>query len=129
MIYARLLRSAHDCSEGGLACALAESALGDGEAPLGVSVRLDDHIRPVGVLFGEAQGRIIVSCAPAATEEVLRTAARHGVPSRRIGSVCPAAEGFSIAVRGASVSTGLSDLAEAYFGAIPTIMDTPLQES
>jgi len=119
-----LLRSAHDCSEGGLACALAEAALGNGEDPRGVSVTLDDDIRPVAVLFGEAQGRIVISCDPSRTAEVLRVASRHDVPAATIGKVTAAREGFTIAVRGASVSATVDEMAEAYFGALPEIMDS-----
>jgi phosphoribosylformylglycinamidine synthase subunit PurL len=129
MIGSRLLRSAHDCSEGGLACTLAEAALGDGETPRGVQVNLDDDLRPVGVLFGEAQGRVVVSCAPEATEEVLRIARRHDVAARKIGTVRPAEDGFEIELPAARVSASLADLASAYFDAIPAIMDTPLRES
>jgi phosphoribosylformylglycinamidine synthase len=125
MIRARLLRSAHDCSEGGLACALAESALGDGETPVGVRVALDEALRPVGVLFGEAQGRIVVSCDPKHTPEVLRVAARYEVPARRIGMVTRAEEGFSVRVHDGSLSASLAALSDAYFGALPRIMDAP----
>jgi phosphoribosylformylglycinamidine synthase len=128
MTRARLLRSAHDCSEGGLACALAESALGDGEAPLGVRVQIDDDLRPVGVLFGEAQGRIVVSCDPERTGEVLQIAARYEVPARRIGAVTSAEEGFSITVRGASVHATAAAMADAYFDSLSRVMDAPATE-
>ena len=121
----RLLRSAHDCSDGGLACTLAESALGDGEAPHGVSVELDDDVRPVATLFGEAQGRIVVSCDPTSTEEVLRIAAANDVPARKVGSVTAAADGFSVVVRAGSISSTLSEMSSAYFEALPAIMDAP----
>ena len=55
-----LLFSAHDCSDGGLAVTLAESAMLGGlgfEGTTEVSGRLDS------ALFGEAQGRIVVSIA------------------------------------------------------------------
>jgi phosphoribosylformylglycinamidine synthase II len=129
MIRARLLHSAHDCSEGGLACALAESALGDGESSLGVSVRLDDDVRPVGVLFGEAQGRIVVSCDPTRTQEVMRLAEKYEVPAAKIGNVTRAADGFSIEVRDASVKAGIAAMNDAYFGALPRIMDAPSREA
>src|SRR5690606_37903627 len=61
---AGLLRSAHDCAEGGLVVCLAESALADPERPLGCEVRLSDDLPPAALFFGEAQGRIVVSCAP-----------------------------------------------------------------
>src|SRR5690606_2300507 len=78
-----LLRTAHDCWEGGLACALAEKALGRGERPLGVDVELDEDLRPVQALFAESQGRIVVSCAPGRVDDVFRMADEYGVPARR----------------------------------------------
>ncbi|HEU4453583.1 MAG TPA: phosphoribosylformylglycinamidine synthase subunit PurL, partial [Longimicrobium sp.] len=57
-----LVRSAHDTAEGGLAIALAESAFGDGTAPFGVDVELDDALPQNALLFGEAQGRVVLSC-------------------------------------------------------------------
>jgi phosphoribosylformylglycinamidine synthase II len=55
LIHDRLLSSAHDCSEGGLACAIAESALGNGEAPFGADVTIKDDLAPVAALFAESQ--------------------------------------------------------------------------
>jgi phosphoribosylformylglycinamidine synthase len=118
-----LLTSAHDCSDGGLASALAECALGNGEAPLGVEAELDDQLRPVVALFGESHGRIIVSCAQDKTEEVLRLAERHDVPARRIGRVAGEGEGFVLKVRDGVIKAPIAELADAYFGAIPKIMD------
>ncbi|HEX5520892.1 MAG TPA: phosphoribosylformylglycinamidine synthase subunit PurL, partial [Longimicrobiaceae bacterium] len=59
-----LVKSAHDCAEGGLAVALAESAIADAEHVMGVDVELDDELPTAALLFGEAQGRAVVSCAP-----------------------------------------------------------------
>src|SRR5690606_23862393 len=87
---AGLLHSAHDCADGGLAICLAESALADPERPLGLEVRLSDALPPAALLFGEAQGRIVVSCAPAAVARVLETARRHGAPAEPTGTGGPA---------------------------------------
>jgi phosphoribosylformylglycinamidine synthase subunit PurL len=125
MIDRGVLRSAHDCSEGGIACALAEAAVGDGEHPLGAKVTLDDDLRPVQTLFAESQGRIVVSCDPASTAEVLELAAEHGVPAERIGEVTSSEEGFRIDVRDGSVASDLASMADAYFGALPGIMNAP----
>jgi phosphoribosylformylglycinamidine synthase subunit PurL len=124
MNHRSLLTSAHDCSEGGLVSALAECALGDGEAPLGVDATVDDDMRPVMALFAESQGRIVLSCDPARTGEILELAAQHDVPAVRIGTVVEADDGFKLEVRDGSVSASLDELADAYFGAIPRIMDT-----
>ncbi|MGH7575510.1 MAG: phosphoribosylformylglycinamidine synthase subunit PurL [Longimicrobiales bacterium] len=89
LVAQRLLRSAHDCAEGGLAVALAESAFGprgDGNG-FGVDVTLDDNLPAAPLLFGEAQGRIVVSCAPDALEAVIAAARAHGVHAGAIGTV------------------------------------------
>jgi len=82
----RLLRSAHDPSNGGLAVALAECAM----RGVGCHVDLgDDDLDAVALLFSESQGRAIVSTQQA--HEVLGYAQRHGVPARQIGRTVHAA--------------------------------------
>jgi phosphoribosylformylglycinamidine synthase len=125
MISEGMLQSAHDCSQGGLACTVAESALGDGEDPLGADVELKDDLRPVQALFAESQGRIVVSCHPDRSADVLEIAERYDLPALRIGSVTGVDEGFRIRTRDGSVQATLADMANSYFGAIPSIMDTP----
>ncbi|MEM7415962.1 MAG: phosphoribosylformylglycinamidine synthase subunit PurL [Gemmatimonadota bacterium] len=121
--YEELIRSAHDCSQGGLASTLAECALGEGTAPLGVHAEIDEDLRPVVSLFGESNGRVVVSCAPENVDRVLEMAARHDVPAQRIGTVKNAEDGLRLEVRDGVVQASMSELAEAYFGAIPDIMD------
>jgi phosphoribosylformylglycinamidine synthase len=123
MIRNRLLHSAHDVSEGGLACALAESALGSGESPFGVQVTLHDAIPVLPLLFGEAQGRIVVSCDPRSADEVLVLAKRHGVPCRAVGQVVSSDESFRIDGRTATLEADVEILAEIFFGTIPNLMD------
>lgn len=125
MNHEEVLNSAHDCSEGGLAATLAECALGNGETPLGVTVEVDEDLAPIVSLFGESHGRIIVSTSPENTERVLALAALYDVPAKRIGTVTEMASGFSIKVRSGSVQASMTDLAEAYFGSLPNIMDAP----
>lgn len=82
-----LLRSAHDCSDGGLAVALAESCIAGG---VGARITLPEvwaGLRPDAVLFGESQSRIVVSVAPDRAAELEALAARHGVPCYRLGTV------------------------------------------
>lgn len=81
---ARLLRSAHDTSNGGLAVALAECAM-DGT---GCHVDLGGHadaIDAAALLFSESQGRVVVSCESSRTNEILQRAGTAGVPALRIG--------------------------------------------
>jgi phosphoribosylformylglycinamidine synthase len=125
LIGAGLLRSAHDCAEGGLACALAESAIGGGERPLGVEVELKDELPAVPVLFGESQTRVIVSCSDDAAVKVARVARDHGVPCAEIGRVGGPGGRFRIRVGSSTLECPVQDLADAFFGAIPALMDAP----
>ena len=89
MVQGKLLRSAHDCSEGGLAVTLAESAIQParaGAASVGATIKLDDALRPDLLLFGEAPSRIVVSFAPEREAEVRAIAAREGAPFAVIGA-------------------------------------------
>ncbi len=78
----RLLRSAHDCSDGGLAIALAECALGSG---IGVRASLDLGLRVDALWFGESAARAVLSCAQGELAALLDLAREHGVPARAIG--------------------------------------------
>lgn len=119
-----LVRSAHDCSEGGLACALVESALGDGEEPLGAQVELADRLPARSLLFGETQGRVVVSCQSDQVDQVSRLAANHGVPCQILGTVGPVGGSFRIRTQTAEVRASTEELAERYFGALPTAVGT-----
>ncbi|MGP8215818.1 MAG: phosphoribosylformylglycinamidine synthase subunit PurL [Bacteroidia bacterium] len=56
------IESAHDCSDGGLFVAIAESAM---PRSLGFDINADGVIRKDAFLFGEGQGRVVVSVSPA----------------------------------------------------------------
>jgi phosphoribosylformylglycinamidine synthase len=117
------VRSAHDCSDGGLAVALAECCIGDAERLIGAAVDLAawDDLPQRAVLFGEAQGRIIVSTPSPA--KLLEIAKRHGVPARRIGEVDSKSAALTIGAQGRRASAPLARLATAFHDAIPQIMD------
>ena len=94
-IEARLLRSAHDCAEGGLAVALAEACV-SGPAALGAAVELPaaDEREDLG-LFGEGPSRVVVSLPAAASRAFEALVGEFAVPWRWIGRV----EGQRLAVR------------------------------
>ncbi len=80
----RLLRSAHDLSNGGLAVALAECSTG------GVGCHTDlsghaDGVDVVALLYSESQGRAVVSCRAEQRDEILGRAKEAGIPAMRIG--------------------------------------------
>lgn len=61
IIAAGLVKSAHDISDGGLICCLLEKSFTSG---LGFSVKTDAGFRKDAFLFGESQGRAVVTVAP-----------------------------------------------------------------
>ncbi|RMH16279.1 MAG: phosphoribosylformylglycinamidine synthase subunit PurL [Gemmatimonadetes bacterium] len=122
LIQGGLVHSAHDLSEGGLACALVECALRDAEAPLGVDVTLHDALPPVALFFGEAQGRVLVSAAPEQVDDVIGVAKGHGVPVREIGRVAPADAGLRIRGGGGHIEVDVDTVADVFFGTLPALM-------
>jgi phosphoribosylformylglycinamidine synthase len=83
-----LVQSAHDCSEGGLAVALAESCISNVNKKLGAEVNLSDkNIRKDALLFGESQSRIILSVKPKNLNKVLKIAKNKKTPVAVIGKV------------------------------------------
>lgn len=81
---AGLLKSAHDCSDGGLAVAVAESAIA-GE--IGVQIEAECSGRLDATLFGEAGGRAIVSADAKVGPDLLRIASKLGAGTVKLGSV------------------------------------------
>jgi phosphoribosylformylglycinamidine synthase len=117
------VRSAHDCSDGGLAVALAESAMLDRERSFGFTVDLSPWatLSHRAVLFGEAHGRVVVSTTDSAA--VLQAAQRHGVPARVIGQVTSAEAGASVTISDDTFTAPVAWLAKAFHEAIPQAMD------
>ncbi|MCA9823025.1 MAG: phosphoribosylformylglycinamidine synthase II, partial [Dehalococcoidia bacterium] len=101
-----LLLSAHDCSDGGLAVALVESALA-GEYGFRGDISIDGRLD--AALFGEAQGRIVVFARPEAAARLDALARQNQVPLTRLGAVVEG-DGFSIG----PVQSPLGPLRDAY---------------
>jgi phosphoribosylformylglycinamidine synthase len=121
-IEAGVVRSAHDCSDGGLAVALAECCIIDRGRPLGANVDLSPFaaLPARAVLFGEAQGRIVISTPdPTALREI---AHRQGVTSTTIGTVASADDPLEIRVGDRTLSASLPWLDRLYYETIPEIM-------
>tara|TARA_B100001964_G_scaffold132641_1_gene146509 strand:- start:563 stop:2791 length:2229 start_codon:yes stop_codon:yes gene_type:complete len=82
-----LVVSAHDCSEGGLGVALAESCISHPHAPTGAVLDVESTIRNDAGLFGESQSRILVSFSAENRTAVEEKAKAVGVPFKVIGKV------------------------------------------
>lgn len=127
LIRAGWVRSAHDCSEGGLAVALAESCLSHQTARntpwlLGAKVDLSawDANRLDALLFGEAQGRIVISVAKNHVDQVLAKAREMGVPATRLGET--GGTTLEIMARGKTLSWNLGRLHGLWWNSIADAM-------
>ena len=122
---AGLLQSAHDCSDGGLAIALAECSF---DAPdIGLEVNLPVQLPPdgstatldphIGTLFGESASRAIVSVRPEDLATVLQMAANAGIRARAIGET--GGDRLRISIDGESaVDCTVAEAERAWAGAL-----------
>ena len=94
LIYSGAIKNAHDCSEGGLAVALAECCISQQvarETPrlIGAQIDLSTHSshRIDALLFGETQTRVIVSASALDAIKVVERAKILGINATRLGTV------------------------------------------
>jgi phosphoribosylformylglycinamidine synthase len=119
-----ILSSAHDCSDGGLAVALAECCMmaeppPGGGAPgwIGAAVRVPFPRRKDFVLFGEDASRIVVSLPHASYARLEEIAREAGAPLVKLGAV----GGDRLEIQGA-LSVAVAELAEAWRDGIPRVL-------
>jgi phosphoribosylformylglycinamidine synthase len=84
LIRNKLILSAHDVSDGGLFVTLMESAM---VKNLGFNIETDDSIRKDAFLFGEAQGRIVVSIRPEQQEAFVEYMSLNNIDYSYLGDV------------------------------------------
>lgn len=84
LIHEKLIGSAHDISEGGLAVTLLEKGFNRG---LGFDVASNTDLRKDAFWFGEAQSRVVVSCAKEHAEQIIHKAASANIPVTILGTV------------------------------------------
>ena len=121
-IRAGTIRSAHDVADGGLAVALAECVMMDRAHQVGAQVDLSAWASlPLrALLFGEAQGRVVVTTPDPAA--VTLAAGRHQVPCAVIGTVRVSSGALDMKVGTRQIRASVRQLADAYHEAIPRIM-------
>jgi phosphoribosylformylglycinamidine synthase subunit PurL len=145
LIHSGVVKSAHDCSEGGLAVALAECSISQQiarETPrlIGAQVDLtamvavpDDAAgksaaasqgatvsRLDALLFGETQGRIIITVAAINAVKVLAQAKILGITATRIGAVGGGT--LQIKTPGTTLSSDVAELHDLWWNAIARAM-------
>jgi len=133
LIYSGVVKSAHDCSEGGLAVALAEccfSQLIGRHTPRLIGAQVDltaavpaggSPFRLDALLFGEAQGRIVISVAAINAAKVLAQAKILGVPACRLGTV--GGKTLDIKTPGGSLNGEVAELHDLWWNAIAHAME------
>ena len=109
-IKAGIIKSAHDCSDGGLAVAIAESCLSGRLGFSGDSLSLGERLDTA--LFGELPSRIVVSVAPESVDKLMEIAAQQSVPIKKLGTV----GGERFRLKG--IDLPLKELAEAWSGGL-----------
>jgi phosphoribosylformylglycinamidine (FGAM) synthase-like enzyme len=133
LIQSGLIKSAHDCSEGGVAVCVAESCISQliaRETPrlIGATVDLSALKAPEGqpplrmdaLLFGETQSRVVVTCAPLDAVKVVERAKLMGVPAIQIGSVGGSKLAFKTS--GGEFSTPANELHDVWWNSIARAM-------
>jgi phosphoribosylformylglycinamidine synthase len=124
-ISARAVTSAHDCSDGGLAVALAECCIANRNAQLGANMDISviGDIPARSAFFGETQARFVLSSHdPKTVEQIMQN---HGVPVARIGTVTEPSRGFTVRFGERVIESDLASLSDAWHNAIPAIMSAP----
>ena len=141
LIQSGLVKSAHDCSEGGLAVALAESCISqliarDTPRLIGATIDLSQVGRAVpsaprpgedtgpyrldALLFGETQSRVIISCKPLDAVKVVERAKLMGVPAVQIGKV--GGDKLTVKTAGSEFSAPLTELHDQWWNSIARAM-------
>jgi phosphoribosylformylglycinamidine synthase len=115
LIQAGRLTAVHDCSDGGLALALAEMAMAGG---LGAAVAELPAGPQHAILFGEDQARYVVTATPAEAAGVIAAAESAGVPAMILGEV----GGDALTLR-AEAPISLAALRDAHEGWFPAFMN------
>ena len=121
-IRAGVVASAHDCSDGGLAVALAECCIANPEHENGAEIDLSKYssLSDRAILFGESQGRVVVSSPSPRT--VIEIATKAGVPCAEIGRVVRDSDALSIKLPKKTMRNPLARMRRAYHDTIPGIM-------
>jgi phosphoribosylformylglycinamidine synthase len=111
-----LVNSAHDCSEGGLAVALAECCFNP-EKLFGAKIDLKAGNAPATtVLFNESQSRVVISLAPENLQKIMSILQEREIPFQQLGEV--GGDQLSIRVSSERFSWPIADLHDDWWNAI-----------
>ena len=121
IIRSGLVKSAHDCSEGGLGVALAECCI-SGKKPMGAEIDFGEAGHGACVtLFNESQSRIIISTSKMNAAAVAALLEWRGIPALKIGFV--GGKNLSIKIGAETLTWPAADLHDAWYSAIARCME------
>jgi phosphoribosylformylglycinamidine synthase subunit PurL len=121
LIRAGYIRSAHDCSEGGLAVALAEACFNPaGQLGAEIDLGAAGETRLDQLLFNESQSRVVISIVPGSAVEVMQLLRERGVSGHRLGVVGGAA--LTIAAEGEILRWPIAQIYDDWFNAIGALV-------
>ncbi len=124
LITQRLIDSAHDCSDGGLAVALAECAFPQG---VGARISLPASANPLLALFGEDATRVVISCDPKKTSTIQQMAVKSGLVADLLGQTTN--DKLEISVDGKpAISASVSELRGVWSNALEYALHTDTRE-
>jgi phosphoribosylformylglycinamidine synthase II len=116
LIREALVKSAHDCSEGGLAVALAECCFNP-EKLFGAEIDLKGGDTPAAaVLFNESQSRIVISVAPENLQKTMSVLQERQIPFQELGRV--SGNQLRIRVDSEEFSWPIADLHDGWWNAV-----------
>jgi len=117
-----LVKSAHDCSEGGLAVALAECCFNPDEL-FGAKIGLNaGDTSATTVLFNESQSRIVISVAPENLDNTMSILRDRNVPSQQLGQVGD--NELRIQVNDESFAWAIADLYDNWWNSIRRLVES-----
>jgi phosphoribosylformylglycinamidine synthase subunit PurL len=139
LIRVGLVKSAHDCSEGGLAVAIAESCFNP-KKRLGAQISLQCSHGPAGrekktlqktssagtdvakTLFNESQSRIVISVAPGNLERAMSILNDGGIPFQQLGKV--GGDQLRIQIGGERFAWPIADLYDDWWNSIRRLLES-----
>ena len=116
-----LVKNAHDCSDGGLAVALAECCFNP-EKLFGAEIALNADTSATTVLFNESQSRVVISVAPENLNNTMSILRDRDVPSQQLGQVGD--NELRIQVNDESFAWPIADLYDDWWNAIRRLVES-----
>jgi phosphoribosylformylglycinamidine synthase II len=125
IIQEELVESAHDCSDGGLAVAIAESCFSSyRREAVGCEIRLEGELSAAALLFSETPSRIVVSAIDQNVGAILELARQHDVAASVIGRT--KGDRLRIDVNGECIiDRRVAEVESAWRSVLPQMLEIP----